>query len=110
MAPYTTKGETISDTGYDKEDVIGTYFFLNQGTEINAEISVATLIELQEDGTVTGSIEGTWKVVEGNSYMYLTYDDIEYSGVFCKMQDETGTDVMTFSAVGANQSIWGAKY
>lgn len=110
MAPYTTKGETISDTGYDKEDVIGTYFFLNQGTEINAEISVATLIELQEDGTVTGSIEGTWKVVEGTSYMYLTYDDIEYSGVFCKMQDETGTDVMTFSAVGANQSIWGAKY
>ena len=39
-----------------------------------------------------------------------TYDEKEYSGVFCEMNDEAGTKVMTFSAVGSNQSIWAVKY
>jgi len=30
--------------------------------------------------------------------------------VFCKMLDEAGTEVMTFSAVGSNESVWGVKY
>lgn len=42
--------------------------------------------------------------------MSLTYEDVTYSGVFCAMKDEAGTDVMTFSAAGDNKSVWGAKY
>ena len=37
-------------------------------------------------------------------------NEVEYSGVFCEMNDEAGTPVMTFSMVGANKSIWGVKY
>jgi arabinan endo-1,5-alpha-L-arabinosidase len=37
-------------------------------------------------------------------------DDTTYSGVFCRMNDEAGTEVMTFTAVGDNESIWGVKY
>ena len=39
--------------------------------------------------------------------MSLTCDDVVYSGVFCQMKDEAGTEVMTFSAVGDNQSVGG---
>ena len=47
---------------------------------------------------------------EGTYYMNLTYGDVTYSGGFCQMKDEAGTEVMTFSAVGENKSIWGVKY
>ena len=46
----------------------------------------------------------------GTCNMRLIYDEVEYSGVFCEMKDEAGTNVMTFSAVGNNESIWGVKY
>ncbi|MDD7332896.1 MAG: glycoside hydrolase family 43 C-terminal domain-containing protein [Lachnospiraceae bacterium] len=46
----------------------------------------------------------------GTCYMRLIYDEVEYSGVICEMKDEAGTNVMTFSAVGNNESIWGVKY
>ena len=39
-----------------------------------------------------------------------TIDGDEFSGVFCRMKYEAGTDVMTFSAVGQNESVWGVKY
>ena len=48
--------------------------------------------------------------VDGTYYMHITIDGEDYSGVFCQMKDEAGTDVMTFSAVGGNQSVWGVKY
>ena len=56
------------------------------------------------------NIEGSWNVADNSCYVHITYDDKEYSGVFCKMQDEAGTDVMTFTAAGSNESIWGVKY
>lgn len=110
LAPFTTKGETISENGYPLDEITGTYFFINQGIEINDEIAEPILIELANDGTVSGEITGTWTYQDGTYYMSLTYNDIVYKGVFCEMQDEAGTTVMTFSAVGNNESIWGAKY
>lgn len=110
MAPYKTNGETISETGYDMAEVVGDYYFINQGMKINADIEEPVMITLNEDGTVSGSVIGTWAMKDGSYYMHLTYDEVEYSGVFCAMKDQTGVDVMTFSAVGDNQSIWGVKY
>ncbi len=67
--------------------------------------------QLQEDGSVYGDgITGSWEAEEGTCYMSITYDGTAYSGVFCQMNDEAGTQVMTFSAVGANESVWGVKY
>ena len=87
----------------------GSYFFINQGKKINDEISVAEMISLNEDGTVSGAAAGTWERKEGTYYMSLTCDDVVYSGVFCQMKDEAGTEVMTFSAVGDNQSVGGGE-
>ncbi len=110
LAPYTTAGETLSESGYDRSELVGEYYFVNQGMKIDKEISQPVMIDLNEDGTVTGSVVGTWTVTEGTPYVHITYDDHEYSGVFCAMKDQAGTDVMTFSAVGVNESIWGVKY
>ncbi len=110
LAPYTTKGETISEEGYSLEEMAGTYYFINQDIKLNSDIVSAELMTLEEDGTVSGCAEGTWQWEDGTCYMSLTYEDVTYSGVFCAMKDEAGTDVMTFSAVGDNKSVWGAKY
>lgn len=111
MLPYATDGETVSKTGYGKEQVLGEYYLINQGLSVDARIAQPIKVILNEDGTVTGNkLEGTWKMTEGTCYMRLTYNEKEYSGVFCEMNDEAGTKVMTFSAVGNNQSVWGVKY
>jgi len=111
MAPYLYREETISTTGYDESMLIGTYYFINQGTAINAKIAEPQLIELKAGGVVDGeNVKGTWSYKEGTCYMTLTYNDVTYSGVFIKMKDQASTDVMAFTAAGANESIWGVHY
>lgn len=111
MLPYQTQGETVSETGYSMEEMSGRYFFVDQGEAIDADIANPKIIYLNQDGTVkTEEEEGTWEAVE-NSYMVkITIGEKEYSGVFCAMKDEAGTDCMTFSIVGSNHSLWGIKY
>ena len=112
MLPYATDGETISETGYEKEEIVGEYYMIDQGKEISAEIAEPVKIVLSKKGKVydADGEAGTWSMTKDSSYVHITYDEKEYSGVFCKMNDEAGTEVMTFSAVGANESIWGVKY
>ena len=111
MLPYAANGETISDTGYEEESLVGRYYVANQGTGIDSEVAEPFILYLNEDGSIVGeNIEGSWNVADNSCYVHITYDDKEYSGVFCKMQDEAGTDVMTFTAAGSNESIWGVKY
>lgn len=110
MAPYTAQGETISASGYERASLAGDYYFINQGTKINAQIAQPSMITLHEDGTISGAITGTWETVAGTCYMKVVYQDKTYSGVFLKQTDEAGVPVMTFSAVGNNESIWGVKY
>lgn len=111
MLPYATDGETVSDGGYDKGAVAGRYYVINQGTAIDAEIAQPFILYLDEGGQVYGDgVEGSWEMKDGTCYMKVSYGDKDYSGVFCEMNDEAGTQVMTFSAVGANESVWGVKY
>ena len=111
MLPYQTQGEKVSGTGYSMEEAAGRYYMIDQGTAISADIAEPVIVYLNADGTaVTEDAEGTWLVTEGTYYMTITIGDRTYSGVFCKMPDEAGTPVMTFSAVGYNESVWGVKY
>lgn len=111
MLPYATDGETVSESGYDMADMAGRYYVINQGTAISADIAQPFILYLQENGKVYGDgVEGSWEAKDGTCYMHITYGDTSYSGVFCQMSDEAGTQVMTFSAVGANESVWGVKY
>ena len=111
MLPYATDGETVSESGYDKSAVSGRYYVINQGTAIDAEIAQPFILYLDESGKVYGDgVEGSWEMKDGTCFMKVSYGGKDYSGVFCQMNDEAGTKVMTFSAVGGNESVWGVKY
>ncbi len=111
MLPYATDGETVSESGYDKSAAAGRYYVINQGTAIDAEIAQPFILYLDESGQVYGDgVEGSWEMKDGTCFMKVSYDGKDYSGVFCQMNDEAGTQVMTFSAVGNNESVWGVKY
>lgn len=111
MLPYATDGETVSADGYDRLELAGRYYVINQGTSINADIAQPFILDLEEDGTVRGEgVQGSWEAKAGSCFMKITYKDKSYSGVFCRMNDEAGTQVMVFSAVGSNESVWGVKY
>lgn len=111
MLPYQTQGETVSADGYAAEEVVGRYYMINQGTEIDAVCVEPVIVYLLSDGSVQGEkLQGSWEAKDGSYYMTLTLDGKEYKGVFCRMLDEAGAEVMTFSAVGFNESIWGVKY
>ena len=111
MLPYQTQGEKVSETGYTLKETAGRYYFINQGTKIDAKIAEPVMLYLNEDGTAkTEKASGTWEMKEGTYYMTLTLGENTYKGVFCAMNDEAGTPVMTLSAVGNDESVWGAKY
>lgn len=111
MLPYATDGETVSESGYDKSAAAGRYYVINQGTAIDAAIAQPFILYLDESGQVYGDgVEGSWEMKDGTCFMKVSYDGKDYSGVFCQMNDEAGTQVMTFSAVGNNESVWGVKY
>lgn len=111
MLPYQTQGETVSEKGYKTSEVIGRYYLINQGTGIDSEIAEPIIVYLQKDGKVVGEgVQGSWEMTAKTCYLSLTLDECVYSGVFCAMEDEAGNEVMTFSAVGNNESIWGVKY
>lgn len=111
MLPYATDGETAAAEGYARSEMAGKYYVINQGTYISAKIAEPFILYLEEDGKVYGDgVEGVWKAKDGTCFMKITYGGLEYSGVFCRMNDEAGTQVMTFSAVGGNESVWGIKY
>lgn len=111
MLPYQTQGETVSETGYAKDEVVGRYYLINQGTKIDADIAKPEILYLNASGKAkTESAEGKWEMQEGTYYMTITLGDVTYNGVFCAMDDEAGTPVMSFSAVGNNESLWGVKY
>lgn len=116
VLPYAYDNETIQENGYSMEQMAGMYYFINQNLYINSELAMPLMMKLTEEGKVLGDgIEGTWTFEENSAYMTITYNDTKdeshtYSGVFCIQNDEAGTEVMTFSAVGCNKSIWGVKY
>ena len=111
MLPYATDGESVSESGYSMADVAGRYYVINQGTAIDAEIAQPFILYLDESGKVYGDgVEGSWEMKDNTCYMKVSYQGTDYSGVFCQMNDEAGTQVMTFSAVGNNESVWGVKY
>jgi arabinan endo-1,5-alpha-L-arabinosidase len=123
-APYEYAGENISDTGYEMSDMCGDYEFIVHTPTMyyqkagNTKIGIAqpSNITLNEDGTVSGDLEGSWTYEEGSPDMTITVNDVTYKGVFLKMPSEqllSDPDkrkvVMTFTVLGDNVTAWGSK-
>lgn len=107
------QGETISKTGYSKEEMVGTYRVLYHKLNIdysNLECATEQEICLNADGTITGTYNGTWTYTAGKAYVTLKIAGTEYKGVFAKGAiAENSSPVMTFTASGRNVAIWGKK-
>lgn len=110
VAPYEYSGDVIAEYGYETDDIAGTYEYINHGNDTSSEIHNYSSITLNEDGTVSGAVSGTWLQAEDSSAAVLILDGQKYSGYFLAAQDENGQKVMSFTAVGSNnQTVWGAK-
>ena len=75
------------------------------------ELAKPVSIEVNADGTITGSTTGTWSITEGTSYISskLESSSYAYEGVMVYQTLEPTTDrVMAFTAVNRNGvTIWG---
>lgn len=123
-APYEYAGETLSPEGYSMEQMCGDYemvihtpstYYQKAGSAV-VGIMQPSLITLQEDGTVTGELTGTWTYEEGTPNMTITVDGVEYKGVFLEMASEQlyfnpkqRRMAMTFTVLGDNVTAWGSK-
>ena len=108
VAPYRYAGETAGNVR--RGDVVGDYAFIDHGTAISADITRATAIRLNQNGSVTGAVQGRWQRL-GENRARLTVGGTEYSGVFSR-QWEPGSAawVTTFSVTSLQgESLWGSQ-
>lgn len=111
LLPYQTQGEQVSQTGYDKAKIVGKYYYVNLGLTVDGEMRPTKMLYLTEDGyVVTEDGTGKWECRDGTYYLHMNIGEESFSGVLCEMKDEAGTNVMTFSCVGGNTTVWGVKY
>lgn len=111
-APFAASGETLDPEGYAAETVAGTYYLVNHGTDITAEVHKPQEIHLETDGTLSGDgISGSWSTEDGTAYIDLTIGEASFTGVVVQMEDEAGNQTLCFTAAGENnESVWGVKY
>lgn len=117
-APYEYSGETLADTNYTMEQMAGEYEFIVHNPQVYymelygemTGIVDTLLIHLNEDGTVTGDVSGTWTFTEGSPAMTITVDGVEYKGFFLRQATEgIHKIVTTFTALGGNVCVWGSQ-
>ncbi|MCI9613065.1 MAG: glycoside hydrolase family 43 protein [Eubacterium sp.] len=109
-AVYENRNETIAN--YEDTQVTGSYELINHSTGNETNMQKTEMIELHQDGKVSGALTGIYfKIDSGKGYDYLTLDTgfVVYKGIFFEQTDDAGEKVMTFSAIGSdNTCIWGS--
>jgi len=110
VAPFEYAGGKLSDGGYEENDIVGDYEFINHGNATNGTIINSQKVTLNADHTISGSVSGTWQEDAGSAAAVINIGSQKYSGYFLAAENESGTNVISFTAVGSNnQTVWGAK-
>ena len=110
VAPFEYARDEMSATGYNTEDIVGDYEFIDHGTATDGKIINYSNIKLNSDGTVSGAATGKWSQAKDTSAAELTIGGQVYNGYFLAAKDENGKKVMSFTVVGTNNhTIWGAQ-
>lgn len=108
VAPY--RYAAIEQDAVSEADIVGDYQFINHGKDITDEIKKSVQITLNEDGTISGEVSGTWE--KGNDdFITLNVDNDIYKGVLSQQWDEaTENYVLTFTALSEKGiAVWGSK-
>ena len=108
VAPYRYAGETAGR--YKKGEAAGAYRIIQHGNDIAKEIKTSVVIELKRNGKVTGNLNGSWTLSDGNK-LELNLDGALYKGVFLEQWDtDNQCATMTFTALSeTGNAIWGSK-
>lgn len=110
VSPFEYSGDKMSEFGYNTADIVGDYEYINHGNATDEKIINYSNITLNEDGSISGAVTGSWSQSEDSSEAVITIGNQKYNGYFLAAQDENGKKVMSFTAVGSNnQTVWGAK-
>ncbi|MBQ1518527.1 MAG: RICIN domain-containing protein, partial [Ruminococcus sp.] len=110
VAPFENSGDVMSESGYNEADIVGDYEYINHGNSTDGKIIGYKKIKLNADGTISGDVKGTWSQDAASSAAVINIGGQKYSGYFMAAENEKGTKVMSFTAVGSNnQTIWGAQ-
>ncbi len=125
-APFQFAGETTTDADiaagckFTTKDIVGDYHFLMHPYKLDHNVfaeSEPKMIHLSEDGKVSGAYTGTWKVIDGTSYVEIKLGSTVYKGVLVEQTLENNTaKALAFTAI-CNTSgssycgvpIWGYK-
>ena len=75
----------------------------------NKELATPTDIQLNHDGSISGSKTGSWTIQEGTSYITLVVNNVLYKGVIVEQTlEKSTTKTVAFTAMAKNGvSIWG---
>lgn len=110
VTPFEYGGDHISEGGYDEADIVGDYEYINHGNATNGNLINYQNIKLNADHTISGAVSGKWSQASDSAAADIIIGNQHYSGYFIAAENEKGTKVMSFTAVGNNnQTIWGAK-
>lgn len=113
-APFNTSGETLNKDGYKEKEVLGTYYYVNHGTDINSKVHKYEALVFEEGGVIkdeSGKEAGSFSLEKGTPYVSITLGGQTYEGIMIEMKEEAGNQVMCFTAAGSNnETIWGAHY
>jgi len=112
--PFATAGESLTEGGYQSvEEVSGTYYYVNHGTDISGEIHDAVKMTVNNNGEVKAADgkTGTCSVTQGTSYVTISIGGVVYKGVIVEMTDEAGNPVRCITASGSNnETVWAVHY
>lgn len=112
MSPFAENGEELKEDGYETEELTGTFYLVNHGTDISSKIQEAEAYTFSEDGNIKGEEQsGTFEVEKGTCYVTITLEENTYQGIIVEMEDEAGNNTLCISASGdSNETIWGVHY
>ena len=119
-APFEYNGETVTDADiatrqpFSTDQIAGTYHLLlhKYGMDYaNYEECTPVDVTLRADGSVAGSLSGTWTIETGTGYVTLTLGGTVYKGVLLE-EEMDGSTTRTVSFTACSQggvNIWGYK-
>ena len=117
-APFEYTGEEVKSADIATTQQIATnrvpgkYQLLTHKYRLNhttKELAKPVEVQLNHNGTISGSVTGSWSIQEGTSYITLIISGVTYKGVVVEQTLERTTQTaVSFTAVAKNGvSIWG---
>ncbi len=107
-APYRYAGGHPTEK-FQRKGLVGDYQLITHDKTISPEIRTAENVTLRQDGSVSGAVEGRWRLYDQNR-LHLTVDGVSYDGVVSREWNPTTSAWVDTFSVLSNEgvSLWGS--